>query len=108
MYGLKETTIEEKIETLEKAAQELEIAIDNQNRQIADFYAQFGVSLGQVANYASRPDQFSTEQWELMEEERQKLTSKLKIVLEEIQNPKQTIQARSSQGSVRPNWLFVR
>lgn len=104
----KELNLEQGIKKNETLLKQLLIRVDSLDREIKMLIDELKVTPEQVSTYLSNPDNFTTENWEELQNERKALDEKLKRDLENIRNPSKTKKAMSDRSHVAPHWLYVK
>lgn len=77
------------------------------NQTIDNFFADLGVTDKTLAQYVQMKEQFSSEDWNKLNEERLLLEEKLKKDINSLANPLET-KKKYEERKVAPHWLFVR
>lgn len=99
--------IEQKIEKNLNQTRLLELQMEAQDKEIAEFLREMKVTPKQLANFVENPDNFTPENWEELQKQRKLLDEKLNKDLKNISNPLKTKKAYKER-QVDPRWLFVR
>jgi len=102
-----EKNLEEKIQKNELKINELSIKLDAIDREVNELLNELNVSPEQLTQFVHTEQNFSKEDWIHLQEEQQKMHTKLQIELDGIRNPKE-MQKRYSERVVQNHWLFVR
>jgi len=100
--------IEDRINSNNKKIQGLERLIESLDRDVRDLFEEIEVSPQQIQQLLSDPKNFTEEDWQRIEECRQQQDKQLECDLANIQNPRSTQQAYSSNSRVKSHWLCVR
>jgi hypothetical protein len=105
MFNL--NTSEHKDNEIEKKITELEIQNDNLNLSFAAFLRDLKLTTEQIDCFVNNPDNFSKENWEELQRQKQQLDEKLKLALDNIRNPLKNKKAYAHR-KVDQHWLYVR
>ena len=95
------------IEKQNKKAKELAIRIETLDNQENELLKELKVTAEQLSKFIEKEDNFSEKNWLELKKEREKLEQKLTTEIENIIDPKKTIQA-IKERKVENHWLFVR
>lgn len=99
--------LENNIQKHELAFQELMIKVDSLNEQVQELLAELGVTPEQLTHFLANQDNFSDENWQMINKQRQEFDEKLKRELANVRNPLKN-KKTYSERVVPQHWLFVR
>lgn len=91
----------------DKLMNELEIRNETLDEQVKAFFAELNLTPQQLHAFVDNPDNFSKENWEAMQQQKQKLDAKLQLDLQNIRDPLKTKKTYANR-KVDQHWLFVR
>ena len=95
------------LETAEAKIQRLTQEFETLNEAIDRFFAEWNLDSDALAQFNQDREQFTSEAWEQLNEERLKLEEKLKSELDGVPNPLLT-KKRYEERKFSPHWLYVR
>jgi hypothetical protein len=98
---------EELLREQEKKLEQLEENNNKLNEDLRNLFQEFNVTPEQLYSFANNPENFTKENWEEMQKEKQKLDAKLQLDLDNIRNLKKTKQSYSDRR-IGQHWIFVR
>ena len=87
--------------------QKLLIQIEDLKKETDQLFKDLNFTPEQFNDYLNNRDNFSSYEWEMLQEEQKKLDEKLVLSLDSVKDPKKTSQAYKDLHASR-NWLFVR
>lgn len=102
-----EKNLEEKIQKNERKINELSIKMDAVDREVHALLNELNVTPDQLTQFVHTEKNFAEEDWAKLQEEQQKMHTKLQVELQSIRNPKE-MQKRYAERVVQNHWLFVR
>jgi|LakMenE18May11ns_1017448.scaffolds.fasta_scaffold9922340_3 hypothetical protein len=103
-----ETTIEQVINKHDLSLQELLIRIDVLDREVKTLLDELQVTPEQVSKFISDSSNFTPENWEELQQQRQSLELKLSREKENIRDPLKNKKTFSERASVQQHWLYVK
>ena len=98
---------EQQIELNEKKLLDLEAQNELLQQEVQKLYAELKLTPDQLNAFVSNSANFSAEDWQEIQNQRQQMDDKLQLDLGNINNPLKTKKAYSTRR-VESNWLFVR
>ena len=104
----KEADLEQQSAKHELSMQELMIRIDSLDREVKTLLDELQITPEQVSHFVSSATNFTSENWEELQNQRKLLDEKLAMELSNIKNPTKTKEALQSQKNVARHWIFVR
>jgi hypothetical protein len=87
---------------------ELSINMEKLDRDYETILKESGLNFEQIKNYVDNPDNFSQPIWQRLHVEKQKLSLKLDLALENIKDPSKLKRTFSERGKIQSHWIFVR
>ena len=103
----KDDQIEAHIQKNEKAINELLIKIEVLNKDVEALLTELNVSPAQLTAYIENEKNFTTDNWNTLQDQQKQLNEKLLRDLLNIRNPKKAKES-FKQMHVQPHWLYVR
>lgn len=100
--------LEVKIEKTEKKLAKLRMQLKELHVAHQEMLSLSGMSLEDVNSFIEGRENFTDDEWELMENERIRLDEHLSKQLESVRDVKKNAQTLAEHGCVRPHWLYVR
>jgi archaellum component FlaC len=99
--------LEQLLAKQDRSTQELLLRIDALDREVKGLMDELDICPKTINTYLSNPDNFSKENWEELQKQRQMLDEKLVTDIENIRNP---IKQKKKQDErvIQNHWLFVR
>ncbi len=99
--------LEQTIAKHDLSLQEILMRIDAMDREVKVLMEELKITPEQIAEFLANKDNFTPENWEELEKQRQKLSEKLRLEKEHVPNPQRTKKAQADR-QVERHWLFVR
>ena len=99
---------EEILQQNEKKLNELQKNLEKSREDYQSLLEELKLTPEQVSHFVNDQDNFSAAEWQLIQDEHQKLDMKLNLELNEIRNPQKVKQVQQEQSQIRPHWFFVR
>lgn len=99
--------LETQIQQQEKNIQELQIKLEGIDREITTFLQEFNITAEKLSQFIENQANFTQENWETLQKQRQTLNEKLNLALSNIRNPIKTKRNYSSLH-VQRHWIPVR
>lgn len=99
--------LEERIQHNEKKFQELGIQIEKLDEDINKFMGELPLTIEQLNTFLADESNFTEEEWQELQNLRQKLDEKLQRELDNIRNPVK-IKKNYDDRNVQRHWLYVR
>lgn len=99
--------IENNLKALEAKIKALSVQMKNVDQEVEVFFKEVEVNLEKLAIYSSDKENFSEESWRKLSDYKQQLDDKLKVELDNVNNPLKIKRARSSL-QVQRHWLYVK
>lgn len=100
-------TLEQKIEQQNEKLRLLEQKLARTKQEIAEFTKDSGLDWDKLAAYASDPQNFSSEEWERLSEQRQKHEEALERDLGSLKDPLSANAARQELARRGRNWIPI-
>jgi hypothetical protein len=91
----------------EKKIEELAIKLDNLDRETAALFEELGISPQEISEFIESRDNFSDQEWELIQNQKTIAEKNLQVDLTSLKDPRKTKKAYKSLN-IQPNWIPVR
>lgn len=98
---------EDHISQNEKKINELSLQIEALDRKVEELLNEFKIDCEAILKFNENKDNFSDEEWEELQHERDQLRLRLLKELQGIKNPTET-EKKYKERNVQPHWLFIR
>ena len=98
---------EEKLIINENKIRELSIRFEKLNSDITNFLEELEVTPEQLTTFISNKDNFTEDNWEVLQQRKKQLDEKLDIELKNVRNPLKVKKALASLN-VHQHWLYVK
>ncbi len=99
--------LEQLLAKQDHATQELLIRMDVLDREVKGLMSELNVTPEQLTQFVENADNFTPENWEELQKQRQALDDKLQRELENVRDPSKA-KKRQADRHVAPHWLFVK
>lgn len=99
--------LEQILEDKNKKIQELSIRNESLDRETRKLLEELKVTPEQLTAFVSKKENFTENNWQELQKEKDKLDRKLETEISSIRNPNAVKKAYKSR-KVDPRWLFVR
>jgi ABC-type Fe2+-enterobactin transport system substrate-binding protein len=103
----KNQKLEQDIVKNNQALQQMLIHMDSLDKEINALLTELKVTPQQLEVFLANPDNFTTENWQELQKQRQLLEEKLQRDLANIRDPRQAQKSQESRN-VQRHWLYVR
>lgn len=104
---LSHDNIEEKLNVNEKKIRELAIRHEKLDSDISSFLVDLEVTPEQLTAFISKQENFTEDNWQELQKQKQQLDEKLDVELKNVRNPLKSKKALASLHVAR-HWLHVR
>ncbi len=92
---------------IEKKIKELAIRHEKLDNDISDFLTELDVTPEQLSAFISKKENFTEENWEVLQKRKKSLDEKLEVELKNVRDPKKAKKALASLN-VQRHWMFVK
>ena len=99
--------LEQDIHKHKQLLNELLIRSEALDKEIHTLFEELEIKPQQITTFISDSNNFTPENWEELQKQRQQLNEKLKQELENIPDPQKSKKALAERN-IDPRWLFVR
>lgn len=99
--------LEEHILGHEKKVQELAIRLENIEREVSELMNELKVTSEQVTIFINDQNNFTSENWQELQNQRQILEEKLQREIANIRDP-QKMKKKQAERNIGQHWLYVR
>lgn len=105
---LEQYSNKEKLEKLLQKSKELAIMNESLDRDTNTLLEELNVSPQQLTSFIEDQSNFTEDNWEELQRERDKLEKKLQTELENISNPTKTKQVYSERQHIDHRWIYAK
>ncbi len=99
---------EEKFEKNEHKFNQLSIHIQRLNDEFQKMLLDMNLTSEQLKNFTENPDNFPSETWEELQNEKKSFKERLNLELNNIRDINRSKQTFSERGEIQRHWVFVR
>jgi hypothetical protein len=103
----KNADLEKVIAKNEKKIKDLEILESNFNRQYQQLFLELNMKPEELSEYINNPTNFSSEEWEAIQNKKKHYARSLKRDLSSIDDPSKTKKKYASR-KIGQNWIYVK
>lgn len=103
----KDQKVEQQIEKNKQLLKELLIRSESLDKEIQLLFEAVQINPSEITEYLSDSNNFTAENWEEINKQRQELREKIKKELDNVPDPEKAKKALK-ELNVDPRWLFVR
>jgi len=102
-----ELKLEQDITKNDLSAQQLMIRIDSLDREIKGLLSELNISPEKLSTFVANQENFTEENWQELQKQRQLLDEKLNKELSNVRDPRK-VKKNHEDRNIQRHWLFVR